>query len=354
MDGANTIRGGHLFLSCAWSILFMASVGAVTVTTTFDNLSTNNNSNNGIGNLYQAGDFRFASGGLFYYGTGHADYPGSGAIYPFSSTGSIITVSRTGGQAFNFYAADLAARDLGAAKTVGLSGTRADGSKVSGSARLVGGVLVPQNFGFAGFTNLISLQFTGNDQLDRLVFSDLTPPPASDATVHFDNAAINTVAASYSENGYQLISSAPGGMGIQSTMNDSNGIGVSGTGTIDLTHGGSLFNLQGFSIHSNLGEKGSFRLIVTDQSGAVHTSSNFSLGTYDQAGLLQMFGGQGFANQITSARFENTSGQGIVLDNIYAIPEPSSLIFVSCAIVCALRRTGARIPSHQAGEARLE
>jgi hypothetical protein len=83
-------------------VLSPVAVEAITVTTTFDDLSANNAANNGIGNLYQSGDFRFASGGLFHYGTRHADFPGSGAIYPFSSTGSIITVSRTGGQAFKF------------------------------------------------------------------------------------------------------------------------------------------------------------------------------------------------------------------------------------------------------------
>jgi hypothetical protein len=211
----------------------------------------------------------------------------------------------------------------------------------------VGGVLVPQNFGFAGFTNLVSLQFSGNDQLDRLVFSDLVPPPASDATVHFDNATIGTVGASYSENSYQLISSAPGGMAIQSTMNDSNGLGVAGTATIDLTHSGELFNLQGFDIHSQLGEFGLFRLIVTDESGALHTSSTFSLGTYDESALLQMFGGQVFFNDITSARFENTTGQGIVLDNIYAIPEPSSLVLAALGFVLIGARNLFRPKSRQ-------
>jgi hypothetical protein len=333
--------------AAAFGWLCLGSLRAVTVTTTFNDLSANNNFNNGIGNFYQAGDFNFASGGLFYYGTRNADYPGSGAIYPFSSTGSIITVSRASGQAFNFHAADFAARDLGTAKVVGLSGTRADGSIVSGSARLVGGVLVPQNFGFAGFTNLVSLQFTGNDQLDRLVFSDLVPPPASDATVHFDNATIASVGASYSENGYQLSSAAPGGMAIQSTMNDSHGLGGAGTAAIDLTHAGDLFNLQGFAIHSQLGELGQFRLIVTDESGADHTSSTFTLGTYDETALLQLFGGQAFHTNITSARFENTTGQGVVLDNIYAIPELSSFFIFALGIGArTLVRTSRRKNPH--------
>ncbi|MGL5018100.1 MAG: hypothetical protein ACRDBP_08205 [Luteolibacter sp.] len=315
------------------------TVEAITVTATFDDLSESNNANNGIGNLYQSGDFNFAAGNLFFRGTRHVYYSGSGAL--FTAASQPMTITRDGGLAFNFYAADVAERE-NAAGTAGFSGIRADGSRVSASVRLDGGNSSSQNFGFAGFTNLVSLQFTGGDQLDRIVFSDLTPPPASDATVHFDNANIGTVGASYSENGYQLSSSAPGGMGIQSTMNDSHGLGVAGTATIDLTHAGGLFNLQGFAIHSQLGEFGQFRLIVTDEAGALHTSSTFSLGTYDDTALLQLFGGQAFANQITSARFENTTGQGIVLDNIYAVPEPSSLLLVVSAVVLALRRNGPR------------
>jgi hypothetical protein len=216
----------------------------------------------------------------------------------------------------------------------------------------VGGVLVPQNFGFAGFTNLVSLQFTGNDQLDRLVFSDLVPPPASDATVHFDNATLGTVAASYSEGGYQLGSAAPAGMSIQSTMNDSHGLGVAGTGTIDLTHAGELFKLQGFSIHSQLGELGLFRLIVTDESGTQHTSSSFPLGSYDESALLQLFGGQAFHNNITNARFENTTGQGVVLDNIYAVPEPSIALLAAVGVVLIGVRNSFRTNHHHPGRTR--
>jgi hypothetical protein len=42
-----------------------------------------------------------------------------------------------------------------------------------------------------------------------------------------------------------------------------------------------------------------------------------------------MFGGQARYNNITNARFENTTGQGIVLDNIYAIPEPSTTLLAA-------------------------
>ena len=316
-------------------------VEAITVTTTFDNLSANNSANNLINSPYQSGDFNFAAGNFFFRGTRSIYYPGSGALYTGDGGSQPLTITRDGGLAFNFYAADVAERE-NAAGTAGFSGIRADGSRVSASVRLDGGNSSSQNFGFAGFTNIVSLQFTGGDQLDRIVFSDLTPPPASDATVHFDNATIGTVGASYSENGYQLSSSAPGGMGIQSTMNDSHGLGVGGTATIDLTKSGELFNLQGFASHSQLGEFGQFRLIVTDEAGALHTSSTFSLGTYDETALLQLFGGQAFANQITSARFENTAGQGIVLDNIYAIPEPSSLLLAASALILALRRNAPR------------
>ncbi len=245
------------------------------------------------------GTFSFAAHESTYY-------PGSGALYTASS--QPLTITRDGGLAFNFYAADVAERE-NAGETVGFSGIRADGSRVSASIRLDGGNSSSQNFGFAGFTNIVSLQFTGGDQLDRIVFSDLVPPPASNATVHFDNAVTATVGASYSENGYQLISSAPGGMAIQSTMNDSNGLGVAGTATIDLTHAGELFNLQGFAIHSQLGELGQFRLIVTDEAGALHTSSTFSLGTYDETALLQMFGEQAFANKSPTSASKTPQGK---------------------------------------------
>ena len=316
-----------LLAQSALAVVVAAGIAqAVTVTTTFDNLSANNNANNLINSPYQSGDFNFAAGNLFFRGTRSPYYPGSGALYTGGS--QPLTITRDGGLAFNFYAADLAARE-NAGGTASFSGTRADGSRVSASVPLDGGNSSSQNFGFAGFTNLVSLQFGGGDQLDRIVFSDLVPPPASDATVHFDNANLGTVATSYSESGYQLSSSVPGGMAIQSTMNDSNGLGVAGTGTIDLTKAGNLFNLQGFAIHSQLGEFGQFRLIVTDENYTQHASSTFSLGTYDESALLALFGGNFRHHQITSARFENTTGEGIVLDNIYAIPEPSTALLAA-------------------------
>ncbi len=90
------------------------------------------------------------------------------------------------------------------------------------------------------------------------------------------------------------------------------------------------------------GEFRLFRLTVTDEAGALHTFSTFSLGTYNGTALLQMFGGQAFHNNITYAHFENTPGQGIVVDNIYAIPEPSSLLLAASAMILALRRNGPR------------
>lgn len=323
-------------------VLSAAFAQAITVTTTFDNLSANNNSNNLINSPYQSGDFNFAAGNLFFRGARSIYHPGSGALYSGDGGSQVITITRDGGLAFNFYAADVAEREneRGNASFVG---TRADGSTDSSTVRLDGGNSSSQNFGFAGFTNIVSLQFIGGDQLDRIVFSDLVPPPASDATVHFDSAVISTVGASYSENGYQLSSAAPGGMGIQSTMNDSNGLGVAGTATIDLTHSGELFNLQGFAIHSQLGEFGQFRLIVTDEAGALHASSTFSLGTYDEPALLQLFGGQAFFNDITSVRFENTTGEGIVLDEIYAIPEPSTALLAALSILLIGARNSSRL-----------
>lgn len=337
MDQANSIRGFCLSMG-VWAVVSVAPVKAVTVTSTFDNLTANNNSNNLINSPYQSGDFNFAAGNLFFRGTRSIYYPGSGALYTGDGGSQPLTITRDGGLAFNFYAADVAERE-NAGESASFLGTRADGSTVSSTFRLDGGNSISQNFGFAGFTNIISLRFSGGDQLDRIVFSNLVAPPASNATVHFDSANIGTVGVSYSENGYQLSSAAPGGLGIQSTMNDSNGIGVAGAGTISLTHGGALFNLQGFSIHSQLGEFGQFRLIVTDEAGALRTSSTFSLGTYDETTLHQLFGGQAFHHQITNARFENTTGQGIVLDNIDAIPEPSTFLFAGCTIVLAFRRT---------------
>jgi hypothetical protein len=332
--------GVHALVCCA----MITGAQAITVTTTFNNLSANNIANNLIGNLYQSGDFNFTSSNLFYRGTQSIYYPGSGALYTQAS--DPMTITRDGGLAFNFYGANVAERE-NAAETIGFVGTRADGSTISSSIRLDGSFPTPQTLGFAGFTNLVSLRFSGGDQLDRIIFSDLVSPPASDATVHFDQATLGTVAAAYPENGYQFHSSAPGGMAIQSTMNDSKGLGVAGTGTIDLTHAGKLFNLQGFKIHSQLGELGLFRLIVTDESGTLHTSSNFSLGTYDETSLLALFGGSPWHHQITNARFENTTGQGVVLDNIYAIPEPSSLLLAAGALILTLRRSGARIRSHE-------
>lgn len=314
---------------------------AVTVTTTFDNLSANNNGNNGIGNLYQSGDFKFNNSGLFFRGKTSIYYPGSGAIYSTSST--IITITRASGQAFNFYAADVAERD-NTAGSVGFIGTRADGSKVTSTVSLDGNYPASQTFGFAGFTNIVSLQFTGGDQLDKVIFSDLVPPPASDANVHFDNASLGPVTGIYGESGYLFSTTASGGLAIQSTMNDSQGIGVAGAGTIDLTNVGSLFSLKGFDIQGTAGITGLFRLIVTDETGTQRTSSNLSYGTYNEAALLQMFGGQALANQITNARFENTTGQGIVLDNIYAVPEPSALLLALGGLALALRRTGPSIP----------
>jgi hypothetical protein len=44
------------------------------------------------------------------------------------------------------------------------------------------------------------------------------------------------------------------------------------------------------------------------------------------AALLKMFGGLPSFDGITRARFENLAGQGVVLDNIRAIPEPSALL----------------------------
>ncbi len=316
--------------------LSAAQASAVTVTATFDNLSANNGFNNNIGGSYQSGDFRFISSGIFHYGRTHPDYPGSGAIY--SQGSDPITVARANGQAFNFYAADFEGRDLGSAETVGITGFRADGSQISTTARLIAGVLVPQNFGFAGFTNLTLLRFTGGDQLDRLVFSDLVLPPVSDATVTFNTAVLGTVAGVYGEAGYLLASSPAGGLAVQSTMNDSHGLGVAGAGTIDLSFVGDLFSLRGFEIHGNLGEQGSFRLTVTDANGIDHASSTFALGTYNEAALLEMFGGQPFSNQITRARFENLTGQGVVLDNIRAIPEPSTALLVALGALL----TGAR------------
>lgn len=308
---------------------------AVTVTTTFDNLSANNNANNGIGSLYQSGDFRFSSGNLFYRGQRNVYYPGSGALYTAGS--DPMTITRVDGQAFNFYAADLAERE-GVGETAGFTGTRADGSKVTASVRLDGNSPASQTFGFAGFTNIVSLQFSGGDQLDKAIFSNLVPPPPSDATVHFDAATPGNAGAAYGENGYVMTTTAAGGLAIQSTMNDSPGLGVAGAGTIDLTGTGPWFSLKGFDIQGGAGITGLFRLIVTSEDGLIHTSSNFTYGSYGESDLRQLFGGQAYADQITNARFENTSGQGVVLDNIQAIPEAATPVFASAAFFLALRR----------------
>jgi hypothetical protein len=45
--------------------LIPVAVEAITVTTTFDDLSANNSFNNQINSPYQSGDFNFASGGAF-------------------------------------------------------------------------------------------------------------------------------------------------------------------------------------------------------------------------------------------------------------------------------------------------
>lgn len=119
--------------------------------------------------------------------------------------------------------------------------------------------------------------------------------------------------------------------------------GDGGSQVMTITHAGGLFNLQGFAIHSQLGEFGQFRLIVTDEAGALHASSTFSLGTYDEPALLQLFGGQAFFNDITSVRFENTTGEGIVLDNIYAIPEPSTALLAALSILLIGARNSSRL-----------
>lgn len=319
-------------------VLFAPNGHAVSVVTTFNNLSSNNNAANGIGNLYQAGDFNFAAGNLFHWGKRSVYYSGSGALFTGEGGSQQMTITRDGGLAFNFYSADVAERQT-AGETASFVGTRADGSTVSSSFRLDGGNSTSQNFGFAGFTNIVSLRFIGGDQLDRIVFSNLVPPPASNATVHFDSAALGSVTGIYGENGYLLSSTALGGLAVESTMNDSHGLAAAGAGTIDLTHIGEHFSLQGFDIHSQLGEFGQFRLTVTDLAGIQHTSATFALGTYDESSLLALFGGVPRHLQITSARFENTTGQGVVLDNIHAVPELSSFLFVASAFTLTLRRT---------------
>jgi hypothetical protein len=250
--------------------------------------------------------------------------------------GAVMIV--TDGGVFNFYGGHFAERSASSANTIGIRGTRADGGTASTSARLDGGAVNSQLFAFGNLTGITSLTISGSNQLDGLVFSNGVSPGPSDATIHFNHATPGTVAASYQENTYALSSSTPGALSVASTMNDSLGLGVEGIGTIDLTHSGALFNLQGFDIHSNLGEKGSFRLIVTDEFGTQHTSSTFALGSYDETDLAALFGGQPFANQITHARFENTTGQGVVLDKIYAIPEPSGLFLVGMGMALAMRR----------------
>jgi hypothetical protein len=52
-----------------------------------------------------------------------------------------------------------------------------------------------------------------------------------------------------------------------------------------------------------------------------------------------MFGGQARYNNITHARFENTTGQGIVLDNLQAIPEPSVALLAALGLLCAGAKT---------------
>jgi hypothetical protein len=312
-------------------LLAATRAGAVMVVTDFDSLSYNNSSNNSIGTSYQSGGFTFSSSGLFVYGRNHVSHPGSGAIYPTS--GSLITITRTDGGVFNFYGGHFAERSTSSANTIGISGTRAEGGTANATARLDGGAVNSQLFAFGNLTGITSLTISGSNQLDRLVFSNGVSPGPSDATIHFNHATPGTVAASYQENTYALSSSTPGALSVASTMNDSQGLAASGSATIDLSHAGGLFALRGFEIQSAIGLGGSFRLTLTAESGATHVSSLFSGGSYDQAALLTLFGGQPFAETITSARFENTTGTDVMLDNIQAIPEPSVALLAALGLL---------------------
>lgn len=292
----------------------------MSVVTDFDTLDRNNDANNSIGRIHQESGFTFSSSGLFYYGRRHDYFPGSGALYPTSS--SLVTITRTDGGAFNFYGGYFAERSTSSADPIGLGATRADGSRFSATVRLDGGAVNPQLLPVGGLTHLVSLTISGGNQLDRLFFSDLVPPGPSPATVHFDAAAAGGSGSTYYENAYALSTAAPGGLTVASTMNDSPGLSVAGTGTIDLGHLGPSFSLLGFEIQSAIGLGGSFRLAVTAEGGGVHLSSPFTGGIYDRAALVALFGGQPLAEGITGARFENTAGTGVMLDNIQAVPEP--------------------------------
>ncbi len=321
-----------LALFLAWGGLSRAP--AVTVVATFDTLTRNNDANNSIGPTHQESGFTFSSSGLFYYGRRHESFAGSGALYPTSS--ALVTITRADGGAFNFYGGDFAERSTSSANPIGLGGTRADGSRFSTTVRLDGGAVNPQLLPVGGLTNIVSLTISGGNQLDRLVFSDLVPPGPSGATVHFDAATAGGTGSSYYENAYALTTAAPGGLTVASTMNDSQGMSVAGTGTIDLGHLGPSFSLLGFEIQSAIGLGGSFRLTLTDEGGGVHVSSPFTGGTYDQAALLELFGGQPFAEGINGAKFENTAGTGVMLDNIQAVPEPAGGAWVVSISVLAL------------------
>jgi hypothetical protein len=318
-------RGSALGLLCV--LLATAQVGAVMMVTDFDALTFNNSSNNSIGSSYQSGGFTFTSSGLFVYGKNHVSHPGSGAIYPTSS--ALITITRSDGGIFNFYGGHFAERSAASANTIGISGTRADGGTVNATARLDGGAVNSQLFAFGNLTGLTSLQISGSNQLDRLVLSNGVSPGPSDATIHFNHATPGTVAASYHEGSYTLSSSTPGALSVASTMNDSRGLAASGTATIDLSHIGGFFALRAFEIQSGIGLGGSFRLTLTGESGSSHVSSLFPGGTYDQTALFSLFGGQPFAESIASARFENTAGTGVMLDNVQAIPEPSGALLAA-------------------------
>lgn len=315
----------------------IGNAGAVAVIVTFDDLHYTNSANNSIGNSYQSGGFTFSASGLFARGTANAFYPGSGAIMPTS--GATITVTRTGGGAFRFYAADIAERDGGSISNTVMAGIRADGTRINTTARLDGVAAQSENFGVAHYGDIVSLQFSGSNQLDRLVLSNLVPPPPSSATITFDATSVGTIAASYGESGFQLSPSVPGSLAIVSTMNDSNGVGTAGAGTITLSEAGRVFSLQGFDIHSQFGESGLFRLIVTDESGSEFTSATFPIGTYSDSALTALFGGTARQYGITSARFENTTGEGLVLDNIFAIPEPNTMMIAGFGmLLVGLRR----------------
>lgn len=355
------LRSGKLLFFGGWAAMgciFLVgggNAGAVAVIVTFDDLHYINNANNSIGNSYQSGGFTFSASGLFVRGTANAFYPGSGAIMPTS--GSIITVTRTGGEAFRFYAAGIAERDGGSVSNTVMAGIRADGTRINTTARLDGVAAQSENFGVSHYGDIVSLQFSGSNQLDRMVLSNLVPPPPSSATIIFDATSPGTIAASYSERGFQLSPSVPGSLAIVSTMNDSHGIGTAGAGTITLSEAGRVFSLQGFDIHSQFGESGLFRLIVTDESGSEFTSATFPIGTYSESALTALFGGTARQYGITSARFENTSGEGLVLDNIFAIPEPAVMVLASLGIMgtalLRLRGNHTNVPVDASGKSAI-